>query len=272
VGARRDEGNGLVPTWQVRLVDEVEVGAGPSVLDLNSLRPPQARLLLSHQVLERHRPVPREEAAALLWEGSPPLNWEAALRVLVGRARNFLGGHGADPGALRTAGRCHRLRLPGVVRVDVEEARDRLREASALVADSRSAAELRDGLTQAEYARQVFELPLLPGLSGRWWQDRCEEHREHLTDTLALISEIHGRLGDHDVAVSVARRAWERQPLRERALRILMVAHQRAGNRAAAIDAYHVGRRRLHDSLGIDPDTQTQQLFLTLLHGSGAGD
>jgi DNA-binding SARP family transcriptional activator len=254
----------------VRLVGQVENGPEPGALDLNHLRPPQARLLLAHLVLERNRPVPRQEAAALLWEGSPPPNWEAALRVLVGRARGFLGRHGLEAGALSTAGRCHRLRLPGPVVVDVEQAREALRGASRSVAEGSSAHGLREALRQAEVARQVLQLPLLPGLSGQWWQDRCEEHREHLTDTLALISEIHGRLGDHDEAVSVARQAWERQPLRERALRTLMTAHQRAGNRAAAIDAYHAGRRRLHNRLGIDPDSATEQLFLALLHGDGS--
>jgi DNA-binding SARP family transcriptional activator len=232
---------------------------------LSVLRPPQARLLLAFLVAERHRPVPREQVAHVLWEGNPPPNWEAALRVLVGHTRKFLASSGLEIDALTTAGRCHRLRLPDSSIVDVEHADEGLRQAQAALTADNSAAGSRCALRSAAQARTVFELPWLPGLSGRWWQDRRDEHREHLAEILGVICEAHARLGNHSTAVTAARRAWWLQPLQERALRRLMTAHQRAGNRAAAIETFHAGRRHLHDRLGIDPDPATQELFLTLL-------
>jgi DNA-binding SARP family transcriptional activator len=240
------------------------LGVRPGI-DVNALRPPQARLLLAFLVTERHRPVPREQVAHVLWEGTAPPNWEAALRVLVGRTRKFLTSCGLDGDALTTAGRCHRLGLPDSTIVDVEQAREGLRQAQTALNAGSSTEGARRALRSAEHARAIFELPWLPGLSGRWWQERDDEHREHLAEVLGVICEAHARLGDHSTAVTAARQAWSLLPLQERALRRLMTAHQRAGNRAAAIETYHAGRRRLHDRLGIDPDPATQELFLALL-------
>lgn len=50
----------------------------------------QGRLVLAYLVCERHRSVPREELAELLWGDHLPSSWPASLSAVVSKLRRLL--------------------------------------------------------------------------------------------------------------------------------------------------------------------------------------
>src|SRR5947209_7288082 len=95
-----------------RLVVEVD-GARSDLAGVGAL----GRVAFAYLVLERRRPVPRDELADVLWGEELPPTWTSALRGVLSRVRRALG----DAGVLRSEASCYQLRLPGHVEVDVEE-------------------------------------------------------------------------------------------------------------------------------------------------------
>src|ERR1700759_3248044 len=74
----------------------------------------QGRVLFAYLVLNRHRPVGRDELAEALWSGELPRATEGGLNALLSKLRRTLGAGVLD-------GRSSlRLRLPDGARVDVE--------------------------------------------------------------------------------------------------------------------------------------------------------
>src|SRR5688572_29420162 len=108
---------------RVTLAGRLSVAGERGEADESRLPGNQARLTFAALVLERRRPMPRDELAELLWGDRLPGSWESALRNVVSRVRDFLtaaGLEGAD--VLRHEAGCYRLVLPDDVVVDVEDA------------------------------------------------------------------------------------------------------------------------------------------------------
>ncbi len=80
-----------------------------------------------------------------------------------------------------------------------------------------------------------------------------------------------GALGDHDTAISAARRAVTADLLDERAHRALIGALDRVGDRAGAVQAFEQCRNLLADQLGIDPSAETVEVYLAALRGQPVG-
>src|SRR5262249_61788911 len=59
----------------------------------------QGRMALAYLVCERHRSVPREELAEVVWEDGPPPAWDIDLRALVSRLRSAATRIGLDGSA-----------------------------------------------------------------------------------------------------------------------------------------------------------------------------
>lgn len=232
-----------------------------TVLDVALVHPPQACLVLAFLVLERHRRVPRTEIADLLWDEHRPPSWDAALRGLTGRIRKFLGAQGLPPAALLAERGFYELRLPPGTEVDLEHADLSLDLAGRALENGNP----RSALGHARRAQATFAAPLLPGLEHVWLQSRRERNRDGLAGSLELASAARTALGQHAGAIAAAGEAHRLVPLRESALRALMVASSAAGNRADALEAYHRGRQRLRRVLGVEPSAATQECFLGIL-------
>src|SRR5438445_732656 len=56
----------------------------------------QGRLVLAYLVCERHRAVPREELADLLWPDRLPDSWTTSLSAVISRLRRLLTETGLD--------------------------------------------------------------------------------------------------------------------------------------------------------------------------------
>jgi len=88
----------------------------------------QGRVLLAYLVLERHRPVSRDELVEAVWPEGAPAASDAALSALLSKLRRALG-----PDRLGS-GTPVALRLPADVWIDVEAAAEALHRAESAVA------------------------------------------------------------------------------------------------------------------------------------------
>src|SRR4051794_36011072 len=125
------------------------------------------RALLAFLVLNRHRPVTRDELVGALWPASAPRDPAATLSTLLSGIRRALG---AD----RLTGRSElRLELPPDAVVDVEVA-------ARALADARDAlpGEPDRAATAAQTALDIYEGPLVPLFDAPW----LEEYRRAQDD------------------------------------------------------------------------------------------
>jgi DNA-binding SARP family transcriptional activator len=222
------------------------------------LRGRQGRMLFAFLVLNRRRPVRRDELVEALWAddgGAPPS--EAALAPLLSRLRRAIA-PGTVEGRESVA-----LQLPEPVVVDVEEA------AAALAAarDALAAGDPAAAVAQARRAAGLTAAGLLPGLEAGWvgeWRTQVEDVRVEALETAAAAGL---RLGAAELprAEADARAAVAAAPYRESARAALIRALAARGNVAEAIRAYEDVRVLLRDELGTAPGPELVALHQELV-------
>jgi DNA-binding SARP family transcriptional activator len=113
----------------VYLTGGLAVALGDRPLDERELPGRQGRLALAYLVLERARPVSRDELADAIWADGLPPAWDPALSALVSMLRRRLATLGLPPRATIESAGTYQLRLPDGAWVDVEAAPQSLDEA-----------------------------------------------------------------------------------------------------------------------------------------------
>lgn len=237
---------------------EVEVDGEPvDTRGLGSL----GRLALAFLVLERRRPIPRDELADLLWGDDLPPSWETAARVVISKVRAVLTRAGLSPTeALVTVGGCYQLSLPTDTTVDLEDAAEAAECAAALVSSSPA-----DARETAALAAEIASLQFFPGVSSSWVDGRQADLADVRVRALELVSASALAEGDWSAAMAAAEQAIELEPFRELTHLRLMSAHVGAGNRAEALRAYERIRVLLVEELGMDPSAALQAAYMDLL-------
>ena len=217
----------------------------------------QGRLLFVYLVLNRMRPLSRDNVAAAIWPEDAPTEAEASLRVLVSRLRRLLG-------AATIEGRSTlRLLLPEDTWVDTEVAARKIHEAEAAV----HVHDWSRALPAASTAAAIAERGFLAESDVPW----VVERRRWLEDLRIRALECDGvaslGIGGSEVAAAErdARRLVEVAPYRESGHRLLMEALAHQGNTAEALLVYERLRGLLSDELGTSPSAQTQALHRRLL-------
>ncbi len=161
-----------------RLVIDVD-GAHADIAHLGGL----GRTAFAYLLLERRRPVPRDELADVLWGEDLPPTWTSALRGVLSRLRAALATVGLPPGeVLRSQFGCYQLLLPDDVQIDVEEV---VRVVESAPQDPDMApAEVRQALARAvDLASRQF----LPGAGGTWVEGRQSELADQRVRALELL-------------------------------------------------------------------------------------
>lgn len=248
---------------RITLTGGMAVACGDRIVadEATGLSRRQVRALLAALVLERHRAVPRDELASVLWSGGLPSTWETAVRGAVSRVRAVLVAAGFDGDVVASAFGSYQVRLPAGTVVDVEEA-DRLvaaAEGAAASGDAAGAAALADA------AGVIAGRSFLPDLDSSWVQARRQELARVNVRAHQVASAAHRRLGHHQAAIEAGAAAIAADPYSEPAHRLLMAAHAAAGDRAGALRAYERCRALLRDDLGVDPTAETEAAYLALL-------
>jgi DNA-binding SARP family transcriptional activator len=222
---------------QVRVLGEVCVEA-----DGTTWRPsaPRERSILALLASHAGARVSGANLVDALWPNEPPPNARKAVQNYVARLRKQL-----PDGVVETVGDGYRL--AGGIEVD------------ALVFE-RLVAERRGDQEALQEALQL------------WRGDPCELPPSEVRRLMELRSGAEEDLadarlasGDHAAVVSVAARAAELEPLRERRWAQLMVALYRCGRQAEALEAFRRCRSYLISQLGVEPGVDLKELEARVL-------
>lgn len=214
----------------------------------------QGRLAFAYLVIERARPLPRDELAAVLWPDIPPAAYEVGMSAVISKTRALLVDAGLDRQALQAADGCYRMEFPPATWLDTEVAHKAVHEAEvALRADAHA-----EAYAPAAVAAAILRRPFLPGADGDWVELRRDGLRQLLVRSLDVLAEVHSWNREPALAVRVAEQALALEPFRESGYRRLMALHHRAGDRAQALRVYMRCRRLLADELGTVPAPETE--------------
>jgi DNA-binding SARP family transcriptional activator len=248
---------------RVYLTGTVGVQQGSMLVPQRAFPGPQGRVVFAMLAAEHGVPVSRDRLVEEVWDASPPVGWEVAVRALVSKVRGLLEPVAGRPGqALITAAfGCYQLNLPDGAWVDLHAAAGAAHAAeTALGADRVDAAG-----TEALVASMISRRPFLAGVDGPWARERRRWLQDVRIRALECLSEVWRRKGDHGQAARDAETILRLDPYRETAYLRLMLAHAAAGNRASALLTYERCRARLAEDLGASPNPQLQALHLELL-------
>jgi SARP family transcriptional regulator, regulator of embCAB operon len=217
----------------------------------------RGRVLFAYLVLNRGRPVPRDELLIAGWGEDTPTEAGNALSVLLSKLRHGLG---VD----RLRGRAEiELLLPPATFVDVEAALEGAHRAESAIAEGQWV----QAWGPAGIAYHVATRPFLAGLEAPWidqWRRRLEDVRLRGLECFAAAGL---GLGGPALAQAEerARMLTELAPYRESGHRILLEALARRGNLAEALRAYERLRVLLREELGIAPSPALQAVHRRLL-------
>lgn len=217
----------------------------------------QGRLLFAYLVLERRRPVSRDELVDAIWPADPPAAADAALSALLSKLRRALGGERPTGRATVT------LTLPADAWIDVEAAGEALHRAESAVAR----ADWHEAWGPARVVQHVTARPFFADEDAPWIEERRRRLEEWHLRSLELVADACLAIGgaELDTAERAARRLVERAPFRESGHRALMRVLLARENPAEAVRVYDDLRRLLREELGVAPGPATQALHRELL-------
>ncbi len=229
---------------------------------VQSLRGKQVPLLLAYLVLNRDRPVGREELIGALWPETAPRSQDAAMRTLLSRLRSALGRDivtGRDELGLT---------LPEPAWVDVEAAASEVWRAHRALdsGDGRAAWAL------AQVPLNIANRGLLPGTQASWLEPRRQELADIRLQALEVIGRAGLSLGGTQLGSveRASRTLIESEPYRESGYVLLMAALEAQGNVAEGLRVFEQLRSLLRDELGIAPSPEAIQAHERLLNPPAA--
>jgi DNA-binding SARP family transcriptional activator/tetratricopeptide (TPR) repeat protein len=221
------------------------------------------RVLLAALLLHANIPMPTDELAEMVWDGSPPPGAISTLRSYVKRLRRAI-----DPGTTRIA-----ASGPGYL-IRVEQTELDILEFEALCRDTRAALRVGEWADAAAAGTRALGLwratPLLDvpaeALRGEF-VPRLERLRlQALEDRF----DAGLRLGHQQELIPQLLEVTARHPLQERFHAQLMLALATTGQRAQALHAYQQARTVLVDELGIEPGPELRDIHMQVLAGDAA--
>jgi DNA-binding SARP family transcriptional activator len=216
----------------------------------------QGRLLFAYLVVNRHRPLARDELAEALWKEPDPAAVDARLNPLLSKLRRVFGPDAVDG---RSA---LRLCLPDAW-VDLEAAVEAIHRAESAVAQE----EWTRAWGPVLGALFVAERDFLPGEDAPWID--VVRHQLVMVHLRALEAYAATELGiggtELDGAVRAGRQLIRLAPLRERGYRYLMAALAAQDNLGEALHIYGQLSDCLRDQLGASPSPATRALYEQLL-------
>ncbi|WP_059039217.1 BTAD domain-containing putative transcriptional regulator [Gordonia desulfuricans] len=239
---------------QYLVLGPLEVRRENDPIDLGS---PKQRSVLAALLLARGAVVPVHRLIDTVWGADPPAAATTSLQAYVSNLRRALRGDTGDASPIQRVASGYRLEL-GDDRLDVAEFAALARSARI----ARDEAQWTRALADAETALGLWRGELLAGeLDGIDW---VVAEAAALVEGRLAVQEVHitALLADGDtggaLADIVALRA--RDPLRDRAVWLHMVALYRAGRATEALDVYTEHSRILDEELGLEPGVELVEL------------
>jgi len=208
-------------------------------------------------VVNRLRPLHRDELVEAIWGDDLPSAPDAALAALVSRLRRIVG-----PDSIPTHGEI-RLVLPPDTFVDLEAASEAIHRAESAIRRE----EWVEVWAPARVALHTALRGFLTGEEAGWVNQQRRRLDEIVIRAYECIAMSGLALGSTEL--DSARRAGnaliDRMPYRESGYRYLMDVFHREGNDAEALLVYERLRSLLRDELGASPSPVTQEFHQRLL-------
>jgi DNA-binding SARP family transcriptional activator len=219
--------------------------------DLGGSKP---RQLLEMLALDVGTPIAKDLLAERLWDGRPPASYIATVESYVCSLRRRLGLVGGRRGPLATTHHGYLLDAEHI-RVDVASARTLL---------GGDLADVTRGLNLVTGPLLVDE-PYAP-----WASEAREAFDELLAAACTRAARAANERRETALAVRLAREATRRTWCAEPPVRELMIGLNANGERTQALQAYQTLRAGMLDELGLEPGTEAQELYLSILRGNPA--
>jgi DNA-binding SARP family transcriptional activator len=215
----------------------------------------QGRSAFAFLVLERARPVPRDELADVLWPGTLPVSWEASLSAIGSKIRSVLSEWDSDA-TLESGLGCFQLRVPERTWVDLEASLEAQHTAEVL-----AQTDLMEADRFNDVAYHISTRPFLPGDDSPWIDRIRRQQSDIFIRSAILKAKVWIHHGEPSSALMVADDALRVDPFCEELHRQIMRAHAAAGSRAKAAVAYKRLAELLESELGIRPSAETDAVY-----------
>ncbi|RCG18931.1 transcriptional regulator, SARP family protein [Streptomyces diacarni] len=222
------------------------------------------RCVLAALLVDANRVVPTDQLVDRVWAGHPPQHARRTLYVYLSHLRRALIDMGIE---------IHRQSEGYLLSVDADSVdmhRFRTLLARARADKRGDKVSSETGTTALEEALGLWRGEAFAGVDTPWFNSQRELLLgEWFVATLDLY-DARLRRGDHSGVLPQALDLSSAHPLDERLAGQVMLALQRSGRQAEALNRYERLRLRLADELGADPGPELRQLHGRLLEGDSA--
>src|SRR5262245_13355460 len=235
---------------RIKVLGPVEVERDGELVAIGG---PQQRRLLALLVVHRGQVVSTDRLIDALWpdEGAPE-GAARSMRTYIARLRAVL-----PDGWITTQRSGYGLR-PDAAAVDLDEFDSLLDDAERTPPDV--------AVERCEAALRLWRGPPFGEFTDEWWalpeSSRLIERRATAEEQRAVALMA---IGHHNRAIPDLEQLVAEQPLRERPVRLLMLALDTTGRRAEALRRARAFRVRLADETGLDPSHELDELEAAML-------
>jgi SARP family transcriptional regulator, regulator of embCAB operon len=222
----------------------------------------QGRRLWAYLVLNRRRPVGRDELVDALWGNDIPDTWDTTINALVSRLRRLLRATycPAEFGIRGEVGR-YLIQLPADTFIDYERARSAIHATDTLLRQQ----DYDAALAEARVALEIASRGFLTGEEAPW----IIGERQILRDTQlrALECTVEAELGRENplLAERESRELIRLDPLRESGYRLLMRSLSEGGNAAQIPEVMARCRQVLAAYASMEPSSETEHLYQQII-------
>ena len=248
------------PALRFEVLGPLRVLRGDTALPLG---PVQRRVVLAVLLLQRNRPIGRQQVIDAVWGKAQPSHavnlvqrHVSALRMMLEPNRSAR----SSSELLSWTGSGYLFRAPPGS-LDLEVFENRL----AAARSNRSAGEPAKAAQELHAALQLWRGQICEGLSCPLLDTQRERLTERHISALEDRIDLDINLGNHQEVITELRHLIAEYPLRERLRGLLMSALYRAGRQADALAAYQDARKHLREELGVEPAVALQRLQRQIL-------
>lgn len=247
------------PLLSIKLLGDLEITLGDTVLDDSLWKRGKVRMLLIHLALNLGRGLARETIMDHLWPDMDIRHATDNFYVTWSRMCRALSG---------SANHCPYLVSNGMLcRIDNRYVSTDIAEFERLSKQVLFALGSKE--ERIEAFLQMERLYRGDLLSGCICDDRIngaqQRYRLLLVDAMLSGSQLFSETGHDNNALWFARKAYEIDPTREDVYRVLMDVQNRAGQRTSALQTYFACKKYLDEELGILPSQRTTALYQELI-------
>ena len=228
---------------------------GKPVTGLDS---PRLQSFLAYLLIHRESPLPRQQLSFLFWPDSSESQSRTNLRNLLYRLRESL----PEADQFLEIGQTTIWWQPdSKFKVDLDDFETAVAQTDQTGSSTDQAAH-RGALLKAVDA---YQGDLLPNCYDDWIIPERERLSQALIGILEELIDILEMEGEYDPAIQYAQQLIRQDPLLELPYQRLMALYLSNGDRARAARTYHQCVEVLEKELGLDPSSETRQLYQQIM-------